>query len=194
MTAVALGSVEFKPWPKIARLNREMVVTEKIDGTNACVIVRAEKTGLEVYAQSRKRIITPEQDNFGFARWVYDNAQRLAEGLGEGYHFGEWYGSGIQRGYGLQKGDKRFMLFNHDRHAEAVAEGRLPENVETSTVLYRGPFDTLVVNTCVEALRNTGSVHVPGFMRPEGVIAYHVPGNLSFKVTVEKDEEPKGKS
>lgn len=28
-------SPEFRPWPKIARLNRDIVITEKIDGTAA---------------------------------------------------------------------------------------------------------------------------------------------------------------
>ena len=30
---------EFKPWPKIARLNRTVIVTEKIDGTNGIIHV-----------------------------------------------------------------------------------------------------------------------------------------------------------
>jgi len=32
----------------------------------------------ELYAQSRKRIITPEQDNFGFAAWVQEHKDTLA--------------------------------------------------------------------------------------------------------------------
>jgi hypothetical protein len=63
---------EFKPWPKIARLNRDITITEKIDGTNAAVIVTEEG---EVAAQSRTRIITPDADNFGFARWVAEHAE-----------------------------------------------------------------------------------------------------------------------
>ena len=32
--------VEFKEWPKIPRgLGEQMTITEKIDGTNACIIV-----------------------------------------------------------------------------------------------------------------------------------------------------------
>ena len=53
---------------------------------------------------------------FGFARWVETNRERLITLLGPGLHFGEWWGSGIQRGYGLTKGDKRFSLFNVERH------------------------------------------------------------------------------
>lgn len=202
--------MEFREWPKIARLNREMIVSEKIDGTNACVIVQPAPYGVgadEVHekgivvnvnddlwivgAQSRKRVIAPGDDSFGFGAWVRANAEALAEALGEGYHFGEWYGSGIQRGYGLEKGDKRFMLFNVRRWQDHV--GPWVENMEVATTLYEGPFSTSIVNGIVNELRDTGSRHVPGFMRPEGVVAYHVQGNTSFKVTVEKDEEYKGK-
>lgn len=54
---------EFVPFGKIARLKRGCVVTEKLDGTNACVVVE----GAEITVQSRNRIITPESDNYGYA-------------------------------------------------------------------------------------------------------------------------------
>jgi hypothetical protein len=31
-------------------------------------------------------------------------------------------------------------------------------------------------------------------MRPEGIVVYHKAGGYLFKVTIEKDEQPKGKS
>lgn len=103
---------EFKEFPKIARLNRECIITEKIDGTNACVVV-AEDGG--VWAQSRNRLLSHETDPFGFALWVERNKDALREVLGTGYHFGEWWGSGIQRRYGLEGPDKRLSLFNVER-------------------------------------------------------------------------------
>lgn len=175
---------EFIEWPKIARLNRECVVTEKIDGTNAAVIVSDD--GNEVFAQSRKRIITPESDNFGFARWVQENAEALTE-LGPGHHFGEWYGKGIQRGYGHE--DKRFMLFNTARWGEWQ-----PECCEVATVLYQGLFDTDFIEEAVQDLRENGSRHVPGFDNPEGIVVFHTAANLCFKVTCDKDHEWKGAS
>src|SRR5687767_11177216 len=101
---------EFREFQKIARLNRAVIVTEKIDGTNGCVVVSED--GLTVTAQSRSTIITPQNDNFGFAKWVQDNAEELKQ-LGPGYHYGEWWGCGIQRKYGLD--EKRFSLFNVSR-------------------------------------------------------------------------------
>ena len=34
-----MSDLTFEAWPKIARLNRDCIITEKIDGTNAAVIV-----------------------------------------------------------------------------------------------------------------------------------------------------------
>src|SRR4051812_2981949 len=76
----------FQAWPKTPRLFRDIVVSEKIDGTNAAVIVTDD---WEIAAQSRSRLITPVDDNFGFARWVYDNEDGLKDLLGPGTHFGE---------------------------------------------------------------------------------------------------------
>ena len=177
----------FEAWPKIARLNRDCVITEKIDGTNAAVIVTDDGT---VGAQSRTRLITPDQDNFGFARWVYDNAEALTSALGTGRHFGEWWGSGIQRGYGLPKGEKRFSLFNVNRYKDADLS-ELP-SVALVPTLYVGPFTTSGVAETVERLARFGSLAAPGFDKPEGVVVFHTAAQTVFKVTVEKDEAPKG--
>src|SRR5690242_770744 len=60
----------FQAWPKIPRLFRRFIITEKIDGTNAAVVVTEDG---EVLAQSRTRFITPDSDNFGFAAWVKEH-------------------------------------------------------------------------------------------------------------------------
>lgn len=179
--------IEFEAWPKIARLNRQMQISEKIDGTNAAVIVTDDG---RVAAQSRKRLITPQDDNFGFARWVQENAETLAATLGPGRHFGEWWGSGIQRGYGLSKGEKRFSLFNVNRYKDADFSAL--GNVALVPVLYTGPFDTEEVADQIQYLRDNGSVAAPGFTKPEGVVVFHVAAQTAFKVTLENDESPKG--
>lgn len=187
---------EFKPWPKIARLNRDIIITEKIDGTNAAVGVTDEG---EVYAQSRSRIITPEDDNFGFAKWVEKHAEELADELGVGLHFGEWWGPGIQRGYGQRA--KRFSLFNVTRFRPRLHRDDLGYKgvaFEDDTVLdivpviYEGVFDGDQINAALNMLRNIGSLASPGFMRPEGIVVYHTAANTMFKVTLEGDESPKG--
>jgi hypothetical protein len=59
-------------------------------------------------------------------------------------------------------------------------------------VLYDGPFCTQVVEACMGALRAGGSIAEPGFMSPEGLIVYHVAGNVGFKKTLDGDEAKGG--
>jgi hypothetical protein len=171
---------EFEPFPKIPRLNRSCVISEKIDGTNAQIIISEDGS---IVAASRSRLITPEDDNFGFAKWVRDNADELI-GLGVGRHFGEWWGAGIQRRYGQDR--KRFSLFNAARWSEAR-----PSCCDIVPVLYAGLFSTEAVEGCIRQLRESGSVAAPGFMNPEGVIVWHDAARVGFKVTLERDQEPK---
>jgi len=135
--------MDFTPFPKVPRWSREVVITEKIDGTNASVHIEREdpdwlmlnpdKPGdvvarafvvgdvFNIRAGSRKRWLQPEGvgpkgcDNFGFAAWVRDNVDELVH-LGPGHHFGEWWGRGIQRGY--DQTEKHFSLFNTHRWAD----------------------------------------------------------------------------
>lgn len=179
----------FKEWPKIARLTREMVITEKIDGTNALVYIDDTRTIMK--AGSRSKWVTPGDDNYGFAKWVVENHDELFR-LGPGYHYGEWWGGGIQRNYGLK--EKRFALFNVSRwHTAGVRyEGR-PACCDVVPILYQGMFDTAVIDLWLETLRTLGSKAAPGFMKPEGLIVYHIAAGNYYKKTLEKDEEHKGK-
>jgi hypothetical protein len=172
----------FTEFPKIPRLKREIVITEKIDGTNASILVPED--GGPLLIGSRNRWITPESDNFGFARWVTENEEQLRAGLGPGRHFGEWWGSGIQRRYGL--GEKRFSLFNTGRWVDGA-----PPLCHVVPVLYIGPWSQNAIEDALEKLRTGGSVAAPGFMQPEGVVVYHAASRGMYKVTLEKDEVPK---
>jgi hypothetical protein len=159
-----------------------MIVTEKIDGTNAQIHISEDG---KVTAGSRSRWITPEDDNFGFAKWVQENADELRVRLGVGSHFGEWWGSGIQRRYDLK--EKRFSLFNASRWTYDVR----PTCCHAVPVLYSGPFDTAEVDRCLEELHANGSVAAPGFMQPEGVVVFHSASGTLFKKTLDKDDSHK---
>ena len=172
--------VEFR---KIPRLSRPCVITEKIDGTNGVVCVTEDGA---VIAGSRSRWITLAEDNHGFAAWVATHADELRGGLGVGMHYGEWWGAGIQKRYPMIS-PKRFSLFNVSRWRDMR-----PACCDLVPVLYDGPFTTDAVESALWLLRMRGSVAAPGCMRPEGVVIYHIQGNLLFKKTLEKDEEPKG--
>lgn len=191
--------MEFNEFPKIPRLNRTCVVTEKLDGTNGVIHIEPLRDGLAsgtyvpgsdlvVIAGSRTRWITVEDDNYGFARWVHENAAELAAKLGAGTHYGEWWGGGIQRGYGLAKTDKRFSLFNVARWRDPLVR---PECCGVVPVLYEGAFSTVVADNELAGLRAHGSHAVPGFMKPEGIVLYHNAANICFKATCERDEEHK---
>lgn len=170
--------LQFVEFPKIARLHREVVVTEKIDGTNASVWVAEDGT---VRAASRNRFITPEADNFGFARWVKEHEDEL-RALGSGSHFGEWWGAGIQRRYGLT--EKRFSLFNVSRWEDPAVR---PAICGVVPVLMRGLFDTTAINATLTALEENGSVAAPGFRDPEGIVVYHPASKTLFKRTLDGD-------
>jgi RNA ligase len=174
--------MNFNAFEKIPRLSREIVITEKIDGTNAQIYIGEDG---EFLVGSRTQWITPENDNLGFARWAYEMKEDLLL-LGVGSHFGEWWGKGIQRGYGLN--ENRFSLFNTTRWAGVEH----PACCDVVPELYRGEFETSAIAHALHALASLGSQAAPGFMNPEGVIIFHTAGNLMFKKTIKKDEEYKG--
>nr|WSW58484.1 RNA ligase family protein [Streptomyces sp. NBC_00998] len=191
--AALLEGFTFTPWPKTARLFRDVVITEKLDGTNAGIHV--DEAG-RVAAQSRNRLITPENDNAGFARWVHENAADLAYILGPGLHFGEWWGRGIQRGYGLE--GKRFSLFNTDRWNRVDEAGTsmysraeqsdLCDVVSVVPVLDAGVFSEERITDVLTELRRGGSFAAPGFMNPEGICVFHSQSRTVYKVTLDHND------
>lgn len=198
--------MQFEEFQKIARLKRECLITEKIDGTNAQIqivplaldgvdlignwraLVVAENETHVMFAGSRSRYITTTDDNFGFAKWVAAHAAELWT-LGDGRHYGEWWGLGIQRGYGQK--EKRFSLFNAWRWNDE--NPNRPACCSVVPNLYTGQFSTDVTANALETLRECGSKAAPGFMKPEGICIYLSAARTYFKQTLEKDDEPKSK-
>lgn len=195
--------IDFIPFPKIARLRREVVVTEKIDGTNSCIYV-PEDANDPLVAGKRSGWIAPgPTDNFWFAQWVQDHADELRSVLGPGVHFGEWWGERINRRYPNVQG-RFFSLFNTERWRPAdpahetgyenpdakpapncclvvpiIAREKRPEDLNTEGLL--------------ESLRMHGSRVAPG-CKAEGIVIFHTAARTAFKITCEKDDEYKGKS
>lgn len=207
-----MNTPTFQPFGKMSRLFRDMVVQEKIDGTNATVAIFkltddmptppeaiSIAGGLAILAGSRTRWITPQDDNFGFAAWVAEHADELRT-LGPGWHRGEWWGLGIQRNYGLT--ERRWSLFNttrwclHDQSPQRIEtqdpriekyQDVLPPCCHLVPVLYEGPFRTPMVFQCLQSLEVKGSAAARNFAKPEGVVVYHTAGNVAFKVTLGND-------
>lgn len=200
-------TIEFQAWGKTPRLFRDIIVTEKIDGTNSAVIIQevqpdedvsyqevtlVESGGkwYEVGAQSRNRLIFPGKttDNYGFAAWVQENAEQLLDVLGPGRHFGEWWGKGIARGYGRE--ERSFSLFNVDRYDPGAIEGGWAREVgdhfvEIVPILYRGVFSEEAIHECLRGLEQFGSEASGGFMYPEGICVYHTQSKQVYKYTVD---------
>ena len=175
---------EFEGFGKIARLSRPCTITEKIDGTNAQICITEDGQFL---TGSRSRWITPEDDNFGFSKWAHEHKDELMT-LGVGRHFGEWWGLGIQRGYGQSV--RQFSLFNTSVWWDSM---KRPECCGVVPVMYEGAFDSAAINYVLSNLSIHGSHAARGFMEPEGIIIYHHAANLYFKKTLDKDDQWKGK-
>lgn len=174
---------EFEKFESLPRLSRGMIVTEKIDGTNAQICITEDG---EFLTGSRKRWIVPGDDNYGFAKWAHEHEEELREGLGLGRHHGEWWGMGIQRKYGLD--EKRFSLFNTGRWNDETPP---PECCHVVPVLRTGPFTVERVDHVLMDLHQHGSRAAPGFMKPEGVVVYHEAARKSFKKTLDHNDEHK---
>lgn len=199
---------QFEPMFKIARYYREVVCSEKLDGTSGAIVINENG----VFAGSKNRLLKPGKstDNFGFAAWVESCKDDLYDTLGIGTHRGEWMGVGIQRGYGLV--ERRFYLFNTAKWAPkgqaslVIKEGedntfntyvkdpdpQLPKNVYCVPVLYEGPHDQGEIDAVLTRLRVEGSVASPGFMEPEGIVVFHQASRHLYKITCSNDSEWKG--
>jgi hypothetical protein len=184
----------FEAFPKLGRISKTAVVTEKIDGTNAQIYIPTDYFDLSVEEQakgiqvddktfilagSRNRWLSHEADNFGFWHWVEENKHDLAK-LGPGRHFGEWWGQGIQRGYGLT--EKRFSLFNALRWNDDNTNR--PASVYVVPVIGHYTLDKL--DDAMSYLREYGSFAAPGFMNPEGIVIYN--DRTMYKRTFEYDK------
>lgn len=169
-------------YAKIPRLFRECVITEKIDGTNAVIYVPEDPAEPLLFGSRSRWLVRGEKDNHGFCAWACGHEEELRT-LGPGHHYGEWWGAGIQRGYGLA--EKRLSLFR-------APPGALPACCYVVPVMYVGPFSTIVVDEQLCHLTEHGSMAAPGYMNPEGVVVFHSASRKLFKATL-GDDDAKGK-
>lgn len=181
------AGLEFKSFAKLNRFHDEtMFITEKIDGTNAQIFIyetgkRVDEDGSTIVERgmkigSRNRYITPDDDNFGFARWCMENYSDLIK-LPMGRHYGEWWGNGIQRGYNQET--KRFSLFNQS----LLDIKAIVPCIDFVPLLSQHQFDLQKVEEVMDALKTNGSSASPGFMDVEGTVIYLKKAGIFFKYT-----------
>ena len=179
---------EFKGFSKIPRYSRECIITEKIDGTCGCIYIDFD---MNIYAGSKNRWLWGSiqdeihNDNHGFAQWVKTNQDELRK-LGIGYHFGEWWGKGIQRGYGIT--NKRFSLFNIKKWTDNVYK---PDCCEIVPILFEGMFTSENIENTLKDLQTFGSVASFAYDNPEGIVIFHKHSGHFYKKTILHDEKPK---
>lgn len=92
--------------------------TIKLHGTNAAVCYN-DVDGM--WFQSKENIITPEQDNAGFAffgtqnqdyfKWLIKKLINIDTSKSTVTIYGEWAGKGIQKGVGISEIEKSFFIF-----------------------------------------------------------------------------------
>lgn len=191
---------EFISFPKIQRLSNEKItITEKIHGSNGqiailpidpdqdypCALGLREYDGVVhgMFAGSRNRWLTPNNDNMGFARWVVENSPELW-GLEPGRHYGEWFGSGVQKqAYSRVNGEKDFALFNVHRWGEH--NPNTPKCCMVVPTLYQGSLVDGIIHHTMKELFKSGS-HMGGDY-VEGVIVYYHLTKQYMKKTFEQD-------
>lgn len=102
--------------------------TVKLHGSNGAIVIcpphPIESYPVNIYAQSRETVLTPEKDNFGFCKFVLNidqdslinsipkdlinESMSLQEPI---IIFGEWCGKGIQSGVAISQLPKMFVVF-----------------------------------------------------------------------------------
>lgn len=105
--------------------------TVKLHGTNGGIGWNGETLS----AQSRNRVITPDNDNHGFAAFVGSRSQvivpfmqHLSDMIGNDnnvYIFGEWCGRGIQKGVAIAELEPLFVVFGAAHQAKRCSEDEL---------------------------------------------------------------------
>lgn len=198
---VPVKDERFEAWPKTKRLFRQVTVTEKIDGTNACIVF--DDNG-EMFAQSRNRVITTANDNAGFAAWAYKNQGELFTILGPGRHYGEWWGQGIGRKYDM--GHKVFSTFNTagwyrtgedglDSRSTRAATSGIHDQITVVPTLYGGVFSEEEIRRVAKDLFEGTSIAASRFGKtfdkPEGVCIYLREIDTVMKYTFDKNDQHK---
>ena len=190
-----LAIPEFRSFSKILHITKlRMSITQKIHGSNAQILIyKDENDQLQIKAGSRSRWLTESDDNYGFCKFIMANSQEFIDALGEGRHFGEWAGKGINSGEGLE--EKRLVLFNWRRWMHE----KLPTNTTVVPVLYDGILSIDAINDAMDKLKEKGSHLVPGFNKPEGIVI-EIDGNfyknvfdaeeVQWKQTTKRIKEP----
>lgn len=139
-TLTYLSLLETNPQP----IPKSLVYKSKIklDGTNSAVNLHEHK----VEYQSRNRTITPDDDNFGFARWAHSHFDYWQK-LTSDFPFetpvtihGEWAGQGVIGGTAIAQSPRIFAIF-----AIQIGDQVIVEPSRISNLLKALPANTYIL-------------------------------------------------
>jgi hypothetical protein len=111
-----------------------------------------------------------------------DNGLHIAEKLGEGYHYGEWYGTGIQKNPHKIDG-RRFALFNSNRWRDGRQER--PDGFECVPILYEDVYTNTIIEETMQALRLRS---IAFSYKAEGIVVWYHTTRRYEKFTFETAE------
>lgn len=193
--------------------------TVKLHGTNSCIGLNVN-TG-ELFTQSRERIITPGDDNYGFSSWANNSLSVKALlsyvlssfDVKETVHiYGEWAGTGIQKNVGIAQFNKSFYIFSvvvDGVEVEIDSIGDLDriyfiqdfqqfsvdidfENLhESQNVLI--DYTLKVEEKCPVSAQLAGDIELETYLG-EGIVWYNKEYGLRFKTKGEKHSNSKVKT
>jgi len=133
-----LVDVEFVKWRSIKRPEKNtIIITEKMDGTNGCIII---KDGIIIGVQSRTKLLSIDDDNYGFFAWCAEHAAHIIDVLGDGRHYGEFCGPGINKNR-HDLGQRAFFIFN------TFVYPTIPESayIKKIDLIYTGKYSDLEI-------------------------------------------------
>jgi hypothetical protein len=132
--------------------------TVKLHGTNAGIVFLKKEDGYDVYFQSRERIITPEVDNNGFAKYAASLPKEHLDIIVANFPddwsivavYGEWAGKGIQKSVAIAELPKAFYPFAAKNIVDEengiwlnIREWVFPENIHN---IYKFPTIKIDIN------------------------------------------------
>jgi len=130
--------------------------TVKLHGTNASIVLGLDD---EIYTQSRERVITPLDDNAGFATWLVQHKDFFGKVLNDIEHqyahigidvvqiYGEWCGGSIKKGVGISKLPKMFVIFGVRVSESAESQQWLDVDILREPFAKYGKPDNVHLNT-----------------------------------------------
>tara|TARA_B100000745_G_scaffold170759_1_gene111898 strand:+ start:3641 stop:4672 length:1032 start_codon:yes stop_codon:yes gene_type:complete len=110
----------------------------KLHGTNAGVQIPSDKS-MPIRAQGRNVSLTPQADNFGFARWLVETEdvsgvfETLRDPMHDSVVFAEWAGKGINGGDAITQVPRKVLCV----YAIVVGDQALIDPTRISNLIYQ---------------------------------------------------------